>query len=161
MATYRGLVPESFYRERSTAHGGRDWADLVRRQRAGGGEVLIARSYGGIDGLCQYGPTEDNDDDPLVWDRSTVSMSIRFANGRESVAHFSPERQPASKARGWSKSRCGFLRGTQERGPSTSIWVGSPMAAAGLTGPPMFATDGPCVKARCRFDRLAEGKRQD
>ena len=66
MATYRGLVPESFYRERSTAHRGRDWADLVRRQRAGGGGVLIARSYGGIDGLCQYGPTEDNDDDPLA-----------------------------------------------------------------------------------------------
>jgi hypothetical protein len=42
MATYKGLVPESFYRERSTAHGGRDWADLVRRQRAGGGGVLIA-----------------------------------------------------------------------------------------------------------------------
>ena len=41
-------------------------ADLVRRQRAGGGGVLIARSYGGIDGLCQYGPTEDNDDDPLA-----------------------------------------------------------------------------------------------
>lgn len=65
MATYRGLVPESFYRERSTAHRDRDWADLVRRQRAGGGGVLIARSYGRIDGLCQYGPTEDNDDDPL------------------------------------------------------------------------------------------------
>ncbi|MGB9245871.1 MAG: GNAT family N-acetyltransferase [Candidatus Acidiferrales bacterium] len=66
MATYRGLVPESFYRERSTAHGGRDWADLVRRQRAGGGGVLIARSYGRISGLCQYGPTEDDDDDPVV-----------------------------------------------------------------------------------------------
>lgn len=66
MATYRGLVPESFYRERSTAHRGRDWADLVRRQRAGGGGVLIARSYGRIYALCQYGPTEDNDDDPLV-----------------------------------------------------------------------------------------------
>jgi hypothetical protein len=64
MATYKGLVPESFYRERLTAHGGRDWADLVRRQRAGGGGVLIAMSHGRIDGLCQYGPTEDNDDDP-------------------------------------------------------------------------------------------------
>src|ERR1700729_1195591 len=66
MATYRGLVPESFYRERSTAHGGRDWADLVRRQRAEGGGVLIARRYGCIDGLCQYGPTDDDDDDPVV-----------------------------------------------------------------------------------------------
>ena len=81
-------------------------------------------------------------------------MSIRFANARESVAHCSPEPQPASKARGWSKSRCGFLRGTQERGRSTSIWVGSPMAAAGLTGPLMFVTDGPCVKARWPATRL-------
>ena len=81
-------------------------------------------------------------------------MSIRFANARESVAHCSPEPQPASKARGWSKSRCGFLRGTQQRGRSTSIWVGSPMAAAGLTGPLMFVTDGPCVKARWPATRL-------
>jgi quinol monooxygenase YgiN len=82
-------------------------------------------------------------------------MSIRFANARESAAHCSPERQPAFKDRGWSKSRCGFLRATQEPGRSTSIWVGSPMAAAGSTGPLMFATDGPCVKARCRVDRAA------
>lgn len=63
-ATYRDLLPQRFYRERLTAHQRRDWAELVRGQAAAGGEVLIVRSETGVDGLCQYGPTEDDDDDP-------------------------------------------------------------------------------------------------
>ena len=155
MAAYRGLVPESFYRERSIAHRGRDWPDLVRRQRAEGGGVLIARSDGRIDGLCQYGPTEDNDDDPLAV-AQVHRLYVHPLRQRQGIGRSLLSRATASlQGQGWSKSRCGFLRAIQGRGRSTSIWRGSAMAAAGSTGRLMFGTDGLCLKARRRFDRVS------
>ena len=62
--TYRDRAPESWYGERLAAHAVRDWGEVVRSQAARGGGVLIARSDGQIVGLCQYGPTDDPDDDP-------------------------------------------------------------------------------------------------
>jgi ribosomal protein S18 acetylase RimI-like enzyme len=62
--TYRGRVPDAWYCKQLAIHRVRDWADVVRRQRALGGGVLAARCDGRIAGLCQYGPTEDDDDDP-------------------------------------------------------------------------------------------------
>jgi len=62
--TYRGRVPDAWYCKQLAIHRVRGWADVVRRQRALGGGVLAARCDGRIAGLCQYGPTEDDDDDP-------------------------------------------------------------------------------------------------
>jgi hypothetical protein len=62
--TYRDRAAESWYGERLAAHALRDWGEIVRSQAARGGGVLTARSDGQIVGLCQYGPTEDRDDDP-------------------------------------------------------------------------------------------------
>ena len=42
----------------------RDWAELVRSQTELGGGVLITGTGQYISGLCQYGPTKDEDDDP-------------------------------------------------------------------------------------------------
>jgi ribosomal protein S18 acetylase RimI-like enzyme len=62
-ATYRGRVPDPWYREELAAHRRKDWADIVRRKMALGGGVLAARFNSRLVGLCQYGPTEDDDDD--------------------------------------------------------------------------------------------------
>ncbi len=65
IATYAGLLPPAFFAERVAAHRARDWARLARDQVSAGGDVLVARTRTGLVGLCQYGPTEDSDDDPL------------------------------------------------------------------------------------------------
>jgi ribosomal protein S18 acetylase RimI-like enzyme len=62
--TYRPSAQEEWYGERLRAHSVRDWGEIVRSQTVRGGGVLTARSGGRIDGLCQYGPTEDHDHDP-------------------------------------------------------------------------------------------------
>lgn len=64
IATYQGRLEERFYGERLAAHRVRDWAQVVRRQTELGGEVLISRNGANMSGLCQYGPTGDDDDDP-------------------------------------------------------------------------------------------------
>src|ERR1700676_2487381 len=63
--TYRDRAHESWYGERLAAHAVRDWGEIVRSHAARGGGILIAVSDVQIVGLCQYGPTEDPDDDPV------------------------------------------------------------------------------------------------
>ena len=64
-ATYADLLPPRFYEQRLLAHQRRDWRQLVEAQRRDGGGVLVARDASGIlTGFCQYGVTEDDDDDP-------------------------------------------------------------------------------------------------
>jgi ribosomal protein S18 acetylase RimI-like enzyme len=62
--TYRDRAAEGWYSEGLAAHADRDWVEIVRSQAASGGGVLSAISDGSIIGLCQYGPTEDPDQDP-------------------------------------------------------------------------------------------------
>jgi GNAT superfamily N-acetyltransferase len=64
IATYQERLPEPFYQQRLAAHRLRDWAELARSQTEVGGDVLITGAGQHISGLCQYGPTEDDDDDP-------------------------------------------------------------------------------------------------
>jgi GNAT superfamily N-acetyltransferase len=54
-----------WYGERLAAHAVRDWGERVRSQAAQGGGVLAARCDGRIVGLCQYGPTEDDDSEQV------------------------------------------------------------------------------------------------
>jgi ribosomal protein S18 acetylase RimI-like enzyme len=61
--TYRPHALEAWYCQRLVAHSVRDWGEIVRSQTDRGGGVLTARSGGRIDGLCQYGPSEDHDHD--------------------------------------------------------------------------------------------------
>jgi GNAT superfamily N-acetyltransferase len=63
-ATYASLLDPAFCRERLHHHHCRDWKALIRDQRAGGGGVLVARAGDGVRGLCQYGPSEDDDERP-------------------------------------------------------------------------------------------------
>ncbi len=60
--TYASLLAPAFYRERLRHHRRRDWKALIREQRSGGGGVLVARTAIGVRGLCQYGPSEDEDE---------------------------------------------------------------------------------------------------
>ncbi|HET9719160.1 MAG TPA: GNAT family N-acetyltransferase [Solirubrobacteraceae bacterium] len=60
--TYRGLLAPGFYAERLVHHRLRDWERLVGKQAEVGGGVLVAREAEALLGLCQYGPTEDEDD---------------------------------------------------------------------------------------------------
>ena len=61
---YRDRASEGWYGERLAAHAVRDWGELARALAARGGGVLMARGDGRIVGLCQFGPTEDEDQDP-------------------------------------------------------------------------------------------------
>lgn len=60
--TYRGLLAPGFYAERLTHHRRRDWSGLLIQQAEIGGGVLVAGETEALLGLCQYGPTEDEDD---------------------------------------------------------------------------------------------------
>lgn len=60
--TYRGLLAPQFYAERLRHHRLRDWSSLLAHQTEVGGGVLVARQAEALLGLCQYGPTEDEDD---------------------------------------------------------------------------------------------------
>jgi ribosomal protein S18 acetylase RimI-like enzyme len=62
--TYRDRLPRGWYRERLAAHRARDWGEIVRCRTAGGGGVLTARCVNRMVGLCEYGPSEDGDEDP-------------------------------------------------------------------------------------------------
>jgi len=63
-ATYGHHAHETWYREGLAAHAVRDWGDVLRLQAAQGGGVLTARCEARTVGLCQYGPTGDDDHDP-------------------------------------------------------------------------------------------------
>lgn len=62
--TYAELLPEEFYSQRLGLHRRRDWEAVIRDQERRGGGVTVARCARGLAGLCQYGPSEDPDDDP-------------------------------------------------------------------------------------------------
>lgn len=62
--TYRGLLPQGMFNERLAQHHHRDWAERVRSQEAAGGGVFALIEDDHVVGLCQYGPTEDGDDEP-------------------------------------------------------------------------------------------------
>jgi GNAT superfamily N-acetyltransferase len=59
---YVSLLTPAFYRERLSRHRERDWTSLIRGQQEAGGGVLVARGADGLLGLCQYGPSEDDDE---------------------------------------------------------------------------------------------------
>jgi len=106
--TYRDRAAESWYGERLAAHAVRDWGEIVRSQVARGGGVLTARFDGQIVGLCQYGPTEDRDDDP------------------EHVGHIHrlyvhPERQRTGIGRSLLTASVDRLR--QFRADTATLWV--------------------------------------
>jgi GNAT superfamily N-acetyltransferase len=64
-ATYGAHAHEAWYGEQLAAHVVRDWSETIRSHLAKGGGLLSARCDGRPVGLCQYGPSEDRDDDPL------------------------------------------------------------------------------------------------
>jgi GNAT superfamily N-acetyltransferase len=65
-ATYQRRVPHPFYEERLAQHRVQDWDQIVRRQSSSGGGVLVAKSGGRITGFCQYGPSEEDGEDPAL-----------------------------------------------------------------------------------------------
>ena len=63
--TYAALVPAEFFDHRLQAHRRRDWQELlVAQQRACGGVLLARDASSRLIGFCQFGATEDEDDDP-------------------------------------------------------------------------------------------------
>lgn len=62
--TYLGQVPDALALERIARARARDWAEHgALRTRTGGGVVVVSRDQGVV-GFCEFGPTEDVDDDP-------------------------------------------------------------------------------------------------
>jgi GNAT superfamily N-acetyltransferase len=62
--TYAEMLPSPFYERRLALHRTRRWEAEIDSQEARGGGVLLARISERPAGLCQYGPTEDEDDRP-------------------------------------------------------------------------------------------------
>jgi GNAT superfamily N-acetyltransferase len=61
--TYVGDVPDQLARERMAIARKRDWANHSDLRVNTGGGVLVLVIDGSIAGFCEYGPTEDTDDD--------------------------------------------------------------------------------------------------
>jgi len=62
--TYVGQVPNALAHERIAKARARDWARYGEmRIRAGGGVVVLIRDQEVV-GFCEFGPTEDEDEDP-------------------------------------------------------------------------------------------------
>jgi GNAT superfamily N-acetyltransferase len=62
--TYVGRVPDALARERIAKARARNWAEHGEmRTGAGGGVVVLTRDQDVV-GFCEFGPTEDADDDP-------------------------------------------------------------------------------------------------
>lgn len=63
-ATYVGQVPDVLAEERILRARDRDWVFHAAQRVAAGGGVLVVAEEEGVVGFCEYGPTEDGDDDP-------------------------------------------------------------------------------------------------
>ena len=62
--TYVGQVSEALAHERIAKARSRDWAEhSAVRARTGGGVVVLVRDQDVV-GFCEFGPTQDADDDP-------------------------------------------------------------------------------------------------
>lgn len=62
--TYVGKVDDSLADERVARARGRDWVGHIERRGRLGGGVLVLTSGATVVGFCEFGPTEDPDDDP-------------------------------------------------------------------------------------------------
>lgn len=63
-ATYVGQVSDVLADERIRKARERDWVDHTERRIAAGGGVVVVVERHEVFGFCEYGPTEDADDDP-------------------------------------------------------------------------------------------------
>ena len=62
--TYVGQVADGLAYERIAEAGARDWAEHGElRTRTGGGVIVLTRDQHVV-GFCEFGPTEDADDEP-------------------------------------------------------------------------------------------------
>jgi len=64
VATYVGNVPEDVAAVRVARARDRDWRSHMDFRAQLGGEVLVLVDGGSVVGFCEFGPTEDQDDDP-------------------------------------------------------------------------------------------------
>lgn len=62
--TYVGKVADELAEERVARARARDWTEHRRLRSQLGGGVLVLAEDGGVVGFCEFGPTEDPDDDP-------------------------------------------------------------------------------------------------
>ena len=62
--TYVGLVPDALARERIAKARGRDWAEHGELRTGTGGGVVVLIQDQDVVGFCEFGPTQDTDDDP-------------------------------------------------------------------------------------------------
>ena len=72
-ATYVGNVPEDVAAVGVGRARDRDWTTHMRLRAQLGGGVLVLVDDGSLVGFCEFGPTEDDDDDP-----SQVGLVMRI-----------------------------------------------------------------------------------
>ena len=66
MDTYGGMIPDHILHERLLAVRNRNWEEVIRRRGEAGEGVLTLIDGDEVIGLCEFGPTEDEDDDPSL-----------------------------------------------------------------------------------------------
>ena len=64
--TYAGMITDEVLQERLLAVRNRDWEEVIRRRVEVGEGVLTLIDRDEVIGLCEFGPTEDEDDDPSL-----------------------------------------------------------------------------------------------
>jgi GNAT superfamily N-acetyltransferase len=107
-ATYGAHVREAWYAEQLAAHVVRDWSETIRSHVAKGGGLLSARCDGRPVGFCQYGPSEDRDDD-------------RLEAGQVQRLYVHPERQRTGIGRALLGAAMDRLREAGSR--TATLWV--------------------------------------
>ena len=61
---YRDLVPPVWLRDRLAQRRTVDWARRLQEERSSGGDIVVALDDDRLIGLCQFGATTNEDDDP-------------------------------------------------------------------------------------------------
>jgi hypothetical protein len=120
-ATYRDYAGERWYGRQVAAHALRDWEEVIRKQVASGGGVLIAKRDEAIVGFCQFGLAEDENSDRTghihrlyvlpANQRTSEAASGARCSARRSSDFARPARTPRPS---------GYLRAIGARGLSTS-----------------------------------------
>jgi len=107
-AAYRCRAHEGWYGEQLAAHAARDWREIILSHAKQGGGVLSARCDGGLLGFCEYGPSEDPEEDPRE-----IGQIHRL--------YVSPARQRAGIGRSLLSASVDLLH--EEGARSATLWV--------------------------------------
>lgn len=109
-ATYVGQVPDALAHDRIAQARDRDWAKHYELRVGLGGGVLVLVHGGDVIGFCEYGPTEDPDEDARRIGHIMRIYVLPGHQGRGAAAFSWRPAALASPRAAMRTSRCGLRR---------------------------------------------------